>query len=97
MKTILPVLVLLGIASAANRKSRIQHLRQNLAETFTGTVHNCLYSISRVNAGPANYSAIISAGSPYTDASFPATTEMIHWNDYPGSDNLQAYASACTY
>jgi hypothetical protein len=22
---------------------------------------------------------------------------MIHWNDYPGSDNLQGYASSCAY
>jgi hypothetical protein len=97
IKTTLATLLLLGVVSAASLRNRIQHPRSNLAETFTGTAHTCTSSISRINAGPADYKSIISAGTAYTDASFPATSEMIRWTDYPGSDNMATYASYSTY
>jgi hypothetical protein len=50
-----------------------------------------------VKAGPANYKSIIGSGQKYTDSTFGPDSEMLRWNDMPGSYNLQSYANACTY
>ena len=97
IRTTLATLVLLGVVSAASLKNRIQHPKNNLAETFTGTSHTCQTAINRVKAGPADYASIIKAGAAYTDASFPATSEMVTWSDYPGADSLSYYAGSSSY
>jgi hypothetical protein len=98
MKSLLALVLLVGASSATNIKNRIQNTKnQFLAEAATGTTHTCQYSINRVNAGPADYKSIIAAGSKYTDASFPATSEMLRWTDRPGSDSLAQYSNSVTF
>lgn len=68
------------------------------ASAGAGTSHSCQYSINRINNETStNYTQIINAGSVFTDANFPATSEMIRWNDYPGRDNMASYASYSQY
>ena len=97
IKTTLATLALLGVVSAASIKNRAQHPKNNLAETFTGSSHTCQTPINRIKAGPADYQSIISQGAPYTDTSYPANFEMIHWNDYPGDVDMSSYASYSSY
>jgi hypothetical protein len=96
-KTTLAILLLLGVVTGASIRNRIQNPQSSLAETFTGTAHTCQSAITRINAGPADYSSVIKAGTAYTDDSFPATSEMIRWSDYPGAYSMTNYASASKY
>jgi hypothetical protein len=103
------VLLALGLASGVKitDSSRVSKLVNSLAQSKApdllaelgsgATSHNCQYSINRIKAGPANFNTIIGSGNKYTDATFPASSEMIRWTDYPGSDNLATYANSCTY
>ena len=97
IKTTLATLVLLGVVSAASLKNRVQHPKNNLAQTFTGTSHTCQTPITRLKAGPADYKSIIAAGTAYTDTSFPATSEMNTWSDYSGADSLSYYTGSSSY
>lgn len=96
--SLLAAALLLGASSAANLKHRLQSpAARNFAEAQAGTAHTCQYAINRVNSESANYTAIVNAGAVWTDPSFPATSEMIRWSDYPGSDNMASYASYSTF
>jgi hypothetical protein len=97
MKAFLSLVLLVTASSAVGIKNRIQHSRNQLAEALAGTSHTCQYSINRVNAGPADYVSIIGNGTLYTDSSFPATSEMLAWSDYPGSYSLDEYVNTAAY
>jgi hypothetical protein len=86
MKSLLAIAFLIGTSAAANLKNRIHNQINAFAET--GTTHTCQFSINRINAGPADYKTIIAAGKAYSDATFPASSEMLRWSDKPGSYSL---------
>ena len=45
-------------------------------------IHSCHAAIDRVKTGASvSYASIVSAGTPYTDTSFPSS-DWIIWNDY---------------
>lgn len=99
--SMLAAAMLLGSSSASQLKNRMSSpARSAFAETSAGavTAHNCQYSINRINdEANTNYTQIVNAGSVFTDANFPANSEMIRWNDYPGNDNMASYASYSQY
>ena len=50
-----------------------------------------------MKAGPVNFNSIIGTGNSYTDSSFPPSSEMLRWSDYPGSYSLASYASSVSF
>ena len=88
MKSLLSLVLLAGASSAVSIKNRIRSSKNEFAEAIAGTTHSCQYSINRINAGPADYASLIASDTLYTDTSFPATSEMLRWSDYPGSYSL---------
>jgi hypothetical protein len=88
MKSLLSLVLLVGASSAVTIKNRIHNSKNVLAEALAGTTHSCQYSINRINAGPADYVSLIASNTLYTDTTFPATSEMLRWSDYPGSYSL---------
>jgi hypothetical protein len=100
MKSFLSLVLLAGASQAVKLKNRINNNSHGFtvaAEAGLGTSHNCQYSINRIKSDVANYTSIIASGTQYTDTLFPATSEMIRWNDYPGSYNLATYASGSQF
>lgn len=100
--TLLAASLLMGSSAATQLRNKMKTTPvRGFAESeasIAGTQHNCQYAINRINnEASTNYTQIVQNGAVFTDANFPANSEMIRWNDYPGSDSLTQYATYCKF
>lgn len=67
MKTVVPGLMLLGLAQGLKKSQRVSKLIDNLAESHVSMAHQCSSAINNVKTGPDDYKSIIGSGMKYTD------------------------------